>query len=115
MTQNIAEELLTQCIALAEDKKARDIVSLHLAELTTICDYFLIMTAGNSRQAQAICDNIEEGLKANGNAPLRIEGYEGAQWILMDLGPVIVHIFMEETRDHYDLERLWGDAPRKEY
>lgn len=115
MTEFTAEELLEKCVALAEDKKARELVSLNVGPLTTICDYFLIATATNTRQAQSICDNLEEGLKAQDCGPLRIEGYNEASWILMDLGQIIVHIFLPETREHYDLERLWGDAERKEY
>lgn len=115
MTGFSAETMLQKCVELSADKKARDLVSLRLSDLTTICDYFLLMTASNTRQAQSICDNIEEGMKAEGQPPLRIEGYNEASWILMDLGQVIVHIFLPETREHYDLERLWGDAERIEY
>ncbi|MBQ1502318.1 MAG: ribosome silencing factor [Firmicutes bacterium] len=110
-----AEKLLEECVRLAADKKARDLVSLKIGGLTTICDYFLLATATNTRQAQSICDNIEEGLKAAEQPLLRIEGYNEASWILMDVGTVIVHIFLPEAREHYDLERLWGDAERVEY
>ena len=108
------EEILARCVALAEEKKGRDIVSLSLSGLTLICDYFLIVTAANTRQAQSICDQIEQGMKEDGLQPLHIEGYR-ENWILIDLGSVVVHIFLEEEREFYDLERLWGEAERKEY
>ena len=108
------ENTLQKCVELAADKKARDIVSLRLQD-TTVCDYFLLVTAANTRQAQSVCDNIEEGMKAAGQPPLRIEGYNDAHWILMDMSSVIVHIFLPETREYYDLEHLWGNAERAEY
>ena len=108
------EEILARCVALAEEKKGRDIVSRSLSGLTLICDYFLIVTAANTRQAQSICDQIEQGMKEDGLQPLRIEGYR-ENWIQIDLGCVVVHIFLEEEREFYDLERLWGEAERKEY
>ena len=109
------EELLARCVALAEDKKGRDIVSLKMSGLTLVCDYFLLVTAANTRQAQSISDNIELGLKEDGLQPLRIEGYRDSRWILMDLGSVVVHIFLEEEREFYDLEHLWGEAERRQY
>ena len=109
------EELLARCVALAEDKKGRDIISLKMSGLTLVCDYFLLVTAANTRQAQSISDNIELGLKEDGLQPLRIEGYRDSRWILMDLGSVVVHIFLPEEREFYDLERLWGEAERVVY
>lgn len=110
-----AEALLQRCVELAADKKARDMLALTLSGLTLIADYFLIMSATNTRQAQAIADEITEKLKAEGNPPLRVEGYRDGRWILIDLGPTVVHIFLDEERAYYDLERLWGDAPRQEF
>ena len=112
---NTPEELLARCVALAEDKKGRDIVSLKMSGLTLVCDYFLLVTAANTRQAQSISDNIEMGLKEDGLQPLRIEGYRDSRWILIDLGSVVVHIFLAEEREFYDLERLWGEAERRQY
>lgn len=110
-----AELLLQKCVALAEEKKARDIVSLKLAGLTLISDYFLIMTATSTRHAQTLSDHIELEMKAAAMPPLRIEGYRDGRWILLDFGAVVVHVFVEEERAYYDLERLWGDAERAEY
>ena len=109
------EEILARCVELAEEKKGRDIVSLNLSGLTLICDYFLIVTAANTRQAQSICDQIEQGMKEDGLQPLRIEGYRDSRWILIDLGSVVVHIFLAEEREFYDLEHLWGEAERRQY
>lgn len=115
MTERNTESLLQKCVELAAEKKARDLVSLKLIDLTVISDYFLIATAINIRQAQAICDSIELTMKAEGFPPLRIEGYRDGHWILIDFGAVVVHVFLEEEREYYDMERLWGDAERKEY
>ncbi len=115
MTEFSAEELVAKIVALAQSKKARDIVHLKLSGLTLIADYFLLMTAGNTRQAQALSDHIYEELKSQDCQALRIEGYQEGQWILLDYGHVVVHIFLEEERAFYDLEHLWGDAERKDY
>ena len=115
MTENNVETMLQKCIELAQEKKGRDIISLKLKGLTVICDYFLVVSATNTRQAQSICDNIEEKMKECGNAPLRIEGYREGKWILLDFGSIVIHIFLEEEREYYNLERLWGDAERLEY
>ena len=112
MTENTADSILQQCIEFAQEKMGRDIISLKLQGLTVICDYFLLVTATNTRQAQSICVNIEEKMKEAGNPPLRIEGYREGKWILLDFGSVVVHIFLAEEREYYNLERLWGDAER---
>ncbi len=103
-----AQEILEQCRKLAEEKKARDISVIPLEGKTLISDYFLIVTAGSNRQAQSISDAIELAMKEAGTPPLRIEGYSEARWILLDLGVVVVHIFQDEERAYYDLERLWA-------
>ncbi|MDO4582410.1 MAG: ribosome silencing factor [Bacillota bacterium] len=113
--QQPVEEALRQYAAWGAEKKARDIAALKLSELTLICDYFLLMTAANNRNAQAICDYIVEQAKAAGQPPLRIEGYRDARWILLDFGSVIIHIFIEEERQFYSLERLWSDAPLQKF
>ena len=77
----------------------------------TIADYFLLRTAANSRQAKAIADYL---LEENEQKPLRMEGYQEGRWILLDYGALIVHIFQEEEREYYNLERLWGDAEKEE-
>ena len=102
MTENTADSILQQCIEFAQEKMGRDIISLKLQGLTVICDYFLLVTATNTRQAQSICVNIEDKMKEAGNPPLRIEGYREGKWILLDFGSVVVHIFLAEEREYYN-------------
>ncbi|MDO4732671.1 MAG: ribosome silencing factor [Bacillota bacterium] len=115
MTAFTAEQLLDKIVEISQEKKARELVSLKLSGLTLIADYFVIMSTGSNRQAQAVSDHIYEGLKESGVQALRVEGYQEGQWILLDYGTVVVHIFQDEERAFYDLERLWGDAERKDY
>lgn len=97
---------------LIDSKKGEDVSVLKVAGITSITDYYVISTAKNTIHAKSLCDEIEEKLKADGITPKNIEGYQSAMWILMDYENVIVHIFYEETRKFYDLERLWMDAER---
>lgn len=94
----------------AEDKKATDIRVLDLTEVTTFADTFLICTASNSRQAQAITDAVQQALKQQGEPAMSIEGYEQGEWILSDYADLIVHVFSEKAREFYDLDRLWRQA-----
>jgi ribosome-associated protein len=96
----------------AEDKKAQDIVVLKLAAITEFTDYFVICTGNSVRQTQAIADEITEQLKRIKVRPLHTEGYNNGEWILIDYGTFVVHIFTESSRRFYDLERLWRDAER---
>jgi ribosome-associated protein len=106
-------ELAKVAAAAADDKKAYDIALLDLTQLSDMCDYFLIASAMNAHQADAIVDEIEKKVRLNcAEDSISIEGRDGKHWILMDCGPVVIHIFDEETRRYYRLERLWGDAPR---
>ncbi len=96
----------------ALEKKAFDVDVLSVGELTSIADYFILASATNERQAAAISDSIVEQLKEKlGVRPLLIEGTTPGRWILLDYGDFIVHIFIEDVRRFYGLERLWGDAP----
>lgn len=96
----------------AEDKKASDLVALDLRKLGAFTDFFLICSGQNQRQVQAIADAIEEGLRSTGVRPNHVEGYERAEWILLDYFDFIIHVFNRETRVFYALERLWGSAVR---
>jgi ribosome-associated protein len=104
-------EQLKKGVAALLDKKAEKLVVLNLQGLTTISDYFVLATAGSDRQAQALSDAVELALKSVGRRPLSIEGYSSAAWILLDYGDVVFHVFHDEARRFYGLERLWGDAP----
>jgi ribosome-associated protein len=98
----------------ATDKKATDLVVLDLREIASFTEYFLICTGASTRQVQAISNSVEEALLKNAKRPLHIEGYSSAEWILLDYGDLIVHVFSQTSRRFYDLERLWRDAPRVE-
>ena len=96
----------------ADEKKAQDIVVLRLSAITEFTDYFMICAGNSTRQTQAIADAVIEELKRIKTRPLHTEGYNNAEWILIDYGAFVVHIFTEESRSFYDLERLWRDAER---
>ncbi|MEY8426239.1 ribosome silencing factor [Lachnospiraceae bacterium 46-15] len=97
------------CHAL-EEKKAEDIKVINIEEVSVLADYFIIASGTNYNQVQAMADNVEEILGKAGTTPKQIEGYQTANWILMDYRDVIVHIFDEENRLFYDLERIWRDG-----
>jgi len=97
---------------LARAKKAENLVILNMRKLSNITDFFIIATASSTKRAQAISDSIEEGLKEVKESRPRIEGYQRAEWILVDAYDVVMHIFSSEVRSFYNLEGLWGDAPR---
>jgi ribosome-associated protein len=100
------------CAGAADDKKAYDILVLDLRGLTYITDYFVICSCGNTSQIGAVADWIDQRMSVEGKPASHIEGLAGSSWVLMDFDDVVVHIFDEQTRAYYSLERLWGDAPR---
>ena len=97
-------------VRAAESKKATDIKVLDLTGITSFTDYFVVCTGANSRQIQAISDEIGLQLKDRGDFPISVEGYREAEWVLVDYGDFLVHIFSPRARDYYDLERLWRNA-----
>jgi len=108
------EEGVTIAAHAASDKKATDLVVLDLRKAASFTEYFLICTGASTRQVQAISNAVEEALLKSAKRPLHIEGYSSAEWILLDYGDFIVHVFAPASRRFYDLERLWRDAPRVE-
>ena len=96
---------------LIDNKKGIDVRVLHIGTLTTIGDYFVVVTGNSTSQVRALADEVDEKMSKEGLEPKRIDGYQSCQWILMDYYDVIVHIFLKETREFYALERLWADAP----
>lgn len=97
------------CGAL-EDKKACDLRVIGIEKVSTLADYFIIASGSNRNQVQAMADNVEEVLGRAGYRPRQIEGYQNANWILMDYGDLVIHVFDEENRLFYDLERIWRDG-----
>ena len=103
---------LTMAIEAARDKKATDLVVLDLRKTGAFTDYFLICTGANPRQVHAIADAVEQALKTKQVRPAHLEGYQRAEWILVDYFDFIVHVFSPAARSFYGLERLWGNAAR---
>ncbi len=108
------DERILTALTAAGEKKAIDIVLLDLREIATFTDYFVITSGSNERQVQAISDGILETLKKAGTSAARVEGYKTAEWILLDYGDFVVHVFDEKARRFYDLERLWRESKRLE-
>ncbi|MCM1325674.1 MAG: ribosome silencing factor [Bacteroidales bacterium] len=108
--ENKSQEMARLVIAALEDKKAEDIRVIDISEVSVIADYFIIAGGNNKNQIQAICDNVQEKLGRAGYPEKQIEGYDTANWILIDFVDVIVHIFDKENRLLYDLERIWRDG-----
>ncbi len=105
-----SKEIAKLAIAALEDKKAEDIKVIDISEVSVIADYFIIANGTNRSQIQALSDNVEETLGRAG-VPLRqVEGYDNANWVLLDFHDVIIHIFDKENRLFYDLERIWRDG-----
>jgi len=107
----LTDEVRTAVVA-ALDKKAADVVVLDLRHTPAFTDFFILCSGHNTRQVKAIADAVEEALKAEKVRPAHVEGYDRAEWVLMDYFSFIVHVFSPQTREFYSLERLWGDAER---
>jgi len=106
------DERILTALSAAGEKKAIDIVVLDLREIASFTDYFVITSGTNERQVQAISDGVLETLKKAGTAVARVEGYKTAEWILLDYGDFVMHVFNEKARRFYDLERLWRESKR---
>jgi ribosome-associated protein len=105
---------IKSAVSAALEKKAENIVILNVKKIVDYTDYFLILSGNSTRQNQAIYDSIMESLKKIKKKPLHVEGVERGEWILLDYGSFIIHIFSPRAREYYDLESLWGDAKRME-
>lgn len=107
------DERLRLALHAADEKKAHDLVVLDLREVASFTDYFVIASGTNIRQVQAVADEVQEQLRKQLRVkPARVEGYNSAEWVLLDYGDFIFHVFEEKSRRFYDLERLWRDAAR---
>lgn len=113
MTLTLAEKTHL-CVVAADSKKAEDIVVLEVGPLSSVAEYFFICSASSDRQVRAIAEAIAEELTRNGEKPLAVEGYQKGTWVLIDSADLIVHVFDDETRRFYNLERLWHRAARIE-
>lgn len=109
-------DLANMIAAAASEKKARDIVLMKMVDLTPATDYFVVCSAGSTTQVRAIADSIEEKLlEDEGIAFMHKEGYREGEWVLMDYGDCVAHIFLQDSREYYSLETLWGDAELTAY
>lgn len=107
-----AEEKMQKIVKILDEKKAIDIKVLKISDLTVLADYFVICSANSNTAVRALSDYVEEGMENAGEGLPQKEGKDGYNWLLMDYGDVICHIFYKETREFYDLEKLWNDAPQ---
>lgn len=103
-------EMTKLAVKVLDEKKAMDIKVIDIHEVSVLADYFIIASGSNQNQVQAMVDNVEEQLGKAGYEPKQIEGTKNSSWILMDYGDLIIHIFDEENRLFYDLERIWRDG-----
>lgn len=110
MQKKISEEMTKLAVAAMEDKKAENIEIIDISEVSVMADYFVLASGNNRAQIQAMSDEIQEKLGRAGYHVKQIEGYGEANWILLDFGDIVVHIFDQESRNFYDLERIWKDG-----
>ncbi len=110
MGMDLSKKMASMAIEALEDKKAEDIQVIDISQVSVLADYFIIASGSNRSQIQALIDNVEEKLGKAGFEPKQIEGYDSANWVLMDYRDVIVHVFDRENRLFYDLERIWRDG-----
>lgn len=108
------QEVLQLVIRAADDKKAENLVVLNMKGISLVADYFVICHGNSDRQVQAIAREIQDQAEEHGLTVKRIEGFQEAKWVLVDLGDIVVHVFAKEEREYYNLERLWGDAPTED-
>ena len=111
-----ARDLAMVAARAADAKGAHDVVVLEVGDVLIVADEFVIASASNDRLVKAIVDDVERLVAEAGfSRPLRVEGVDDRHWVLIDYGDVVVHVFLDETREYYELERLWGDVPRLEW
>lgn len=103
-------EIVSIAVKALEDKKAKDVKVLHITEQTVLADYFVICSGSSAPHIKALVDEVDKQLSEAGEPPVRREGMRSDVWVLMDFGCVVVHVFTDEARKFYDLERLWGDS-----
>ena len=104
------QEMLQIAVKTLDEKKGHDLKVIKIADISSIANYFVLATGSSSTQVKTLADETEQKLKAAGATPRRTEGYRGADWIVLDYIDIVIHIFYKETREFYDLERLWQDG-----
>ena len=105
-----AKEIIAAAVKALSDKKGKELKVLYTADQTTLAEYFVICSGTSNTQVRALAEAVEEALSKAGEEPHHIEGHRGGQWTLLDYSAVVIHVFTEEGREFYDLERLWSDA-----
>lgn len=106
----LTEEILENSVKILDNKKGMDITAIKISDLTSVADYFVIVTGTSSTHIKALAEELEDTLASKGQEPKNIEG-KATGWILLDYGNVIVHVFTKDARETFNLEKLWGDAP----
>ncbi len=104
------KEMVGVAVKALDSRRGRDIKVLYTGDQTTLADYFVICNGTSNTQVRALADAVEEAMTRNGEEPHHVEGHRGGQWTLLDYSSVVVHVFTEEAREFYNLERLWSDA-----
>ncbi len=110
MSELTQQQQLEAVVKALDSKRAEDIRLIKIRDLTIVADYFVIANGTSNTHTKALADEVEYQLKAKGVPPIREEGYSGATWIILDYGDIVVHVFYKETRDFYNLEKLWSDG-----
>ncbi len=123
MTERLADavstpaalEVSTDIVNVCYDLKGQDIAVLKVSKISDVCDFFVVVSARSDRHVQGLCNKVIETLDSRGVQPLTVEGLDKGHWVVMDFGDVLVHVFYEPLREHYDIEGLWARAPRMRY
>ncbi len=115
MVQITSHDKARRIASLAADKKGESIVLLEIKKLSPMCDWLVIISSASSRRIKGIANSIKEGMSKESVRPLHVEGLDNPYWTLLDYGDVVVHIFFEDIREFYGLERLWSDAPLERF
>ena len=113
LTEPLSVARARVAVDAAAEKKGADLAILDVGDVLSIIDLFVLVSASNARQVRTIVDEVEKALaEHDGSKPISVEGLADASWVLLDYGDIVVHVFLDETRSYYDLDRLWGDVPR---
>ena len=116
MIDQEAHDLAVAAARIADDEKATDVLVLHVGDVLQVTEFFVVASASNRRLVNAVVDEVEAQLRdATGRSPLRVEGFREQQWVLIDYGDIVVHVFLAEIREFYEIERLYTDVPKVDW